>query len=904
MNWAYGITTVPERVDTLLKTTLESLTKAGFDKPILFVDGLTAEYSPPLNVGGVVIFHPKVGHIPNWQLCLLHLYSTQPNADRYAIFEDDLLATKNLRQYLDHTPYPERGYWNLLTHPENLLLTNGDEGWHLSNQRGRGAVGLVFNREIARAILSSHIFLDRSACGSVAADGMVMDSVHILGYREHIHFPTLLQHVGGNQSTMGHQYGEMPAWRGEEFDLTLITAKEVVMEPTVEEKPIPGIIKVIIPTQKSAKQLEWLIEQIKSTACIPCQVYVTGLANGSASQNRNKGLEWAKDDKWVCMVDDDCQFTYPGWLKQLATTMARDEVVFASASLYSPSGLPAYMTGLQDCGGMHHPSGEWEVPTKRVLTACCVFKPNGLRFDENFIGSGFEDTDYCNQLSKLKPEGKFIVDFNSKAVHVNEMKEQRNNWNWNHLVYQSKWTDNLKPLVALYKTYRGGEWFEASLESIADNVEGIVVVASQLPWSNDIELLPENCMAPLGRFMKRHPSLPIKIVFTDQQLDQGQQYKLGLQKVEDEFGLDVGVLVIDTDEVWDTGCLRILRTVMHVDNEKSCFRSRLHNYIKQTNYRISPQEPHRPIVGLRNAKVPWVKGRFVGLPDNMYVDLPISYHHFPLVRLDESEILHKLRNTASQDGPCHQHWIDRVWNNLPLGTNIHPAIRYEACWEGVETIEPCNLPKVVRESPTYCKLLHRREHGIAITPYHDLHTEFPDWYSNLQLIELPRYHRQFEQIGMISGFVDLLKQAAPKIMVEVGCGTGETTEIACQLVDKVYGVDNWLPDPREPANLLHEDESVFDMRVDRFTNLTKIKANSLDAVKEFEDCSVDLVYIDAGHDYEDVVADIKAWLPKIKVGGYIAGHDYVWHPPVKQAVNELIGTVETFTDTSWLAQVK
>jgi hypothetical protein len=69
-----------------------------------------------------------------------------------------------------------------------------------------------------------------------------------------------------------------------------------------------------------------------------------------------------------------------------------------------------------------------------------------------------------------------------------------------------------------------------------------------------------------------------------------------------------------------------------------------------------------------------------------------------------------------------------------------------------------------------------------------------------------------------------------------------------------------------------------------------IKSGSAAAAVNFADQSVDFVFIDADHVYDRVKEDILAWLPKVKPGGIIAGHDY--NPPheVKQAVDEIFGS--------------
>lgn len=65
--------------------------------------------------------------------------------------------------------------------------------------------------------------------------------------------------------------------------------------------------------------------------------------------------------------------------------------------------------------------------------------------------------------------------------------------------------------------------------------------------------------------------------------------------------------------------------------------------------------------------------------------------------------------------------------------------------------------------------------------------------------------------------------------------------------------------------------------------------SSLDAAAWLDE-TPDFVFIDANHTYDDVRADIRAWLPKVKPGGILAGHDYSpeMFPGVCKAVDELL----------------
>lgn len=67
------------------------------------------------------------------------------------------------------------------------------------------------------------------------------------------------------------------------------------------------------------------------------------------------------------------------------------------------------------------------------------------------------------------------------------------------------------------------------------------------------------------------------------------------------------------------------------------------------------------------------------------------------------------------------------------------------------------------------------------------------------------------------------------------------------------------------------------------------------AAANFPDKFFDLVYLDANHSYEAVMADLAAWAPKIRPGGTFAGHDYMDGVRkegvfgVQTAVNEFFG---------------
>jgi hypothetical protein len=120
-----------------------------------------------------------------------------------------------------------------------------------------------------------------------------------------------------------------------------------------------------------------------------------------------------------------------------------------------------------------------------------------------------------------------------------------------------------------------------------------------------------------------------------------------------------------------------------------------------------------------------------------------------------------------------------------------------------------------------------------------------------------------------------------KIGVEVGVCTGEFSKLLVVGNEQMhlYGVD-----PYEPHNDYHDfvRQSTFDWiwqeadrRLTGFKRFSFIKKYSMDAVKDFEDNSIDFVYIDANHEEKFVYEDVAEWTKKVRPGGIVSGHDFV-----------------------------
>lgn len=154
--------------------------------------------------------------------------------------------------------------------------------------------------------------------------------------------------------------------------------------------------------------------------------------------------------------------------------------------------------------------------------------------------------------------------------------------------------------------------------------------------------------------------------------------------------------------------------------------------------------------------------------------------------------------------------------------------------------------------------------------------------------------------------------------VEVGAFYGKSSAyLAVEIVNsqkniKLDIVDTWRGSEEHQENGWdRQDPMINDTAFDIFEqnmlpvkgHYTPIKLPSVEASKLYADESLDFVYIDAAHDYDSIKADVEAWLPKVKVGGYLCGHDYItWDPndQVRRLIDEKFPGQFSLSKTSWI----
>lgn len=147
-------------------------------------------------------------------------------------------------------------------------------------------------------------------------------------------------------------------------------------------------------------------------------------------------------------------------------------------------------------------------------------------------------------------------------------------------------------------------------------------------------------------------------------------------------------------------------------------------------------------------------------------------------------------------------------------------------------------------------------------------------------------------------FPEFFQDMGYKVGVEIGVWKGEFGKTLAKSGLKLYGVDPYL---YYEDSVMYGKQSVIEdayktaEKVLAPYEYTIIRKTSMEAVKDFDDESLDFVYIDGNHSFKYVAEDICEWSKKVRKGGTISGHDYMFFKNSRPGYCDVKYVIEAYT---------
>jgi hypothetical protein len=147
------------------------------------------------------------------------------------------------------------------------------------------------------------------------------------------------------------------------------------------------------------------------------------------------------------------------------------------------------------------------------------------------------------------------------------------------------------------------------------------------------------------------------------------------------------------------------------------------------------------------------------------------------------------------------------------------------------------------------------------------------------------------------GIIDLIKDIKNPVGIEIGSDVGETASYLLETRKDLflYCIDPYMSYIDWNGNNLNDREDVLR----KFMNTMKpykdryklLRMTSDEAVEQFVNSSVDFVFIDGLHEYNQTLRDCYNYWPKLKESGLFCGHDYKTIPAINKSVDEFAGKI-------------
>lgn len=404
-------------------------------------------------------------------------------------------------------------------------------------------------------------------------------------------------------------------------------------------------------------------------------------------------------------------------------------------------------------------------------------------------------------------------------------------------------------IIAIYKTFDGGEFVDASLASIYDHCDHIVMVHSDVSWLGE---RGNSVRHRAARWCEQHDAAD-KVHHVDVDLtSQEAQYQAALEYIRDnKLAYDV-ILVIDADEIWEDKYLEAIRRQI-VDHPFPAYRCNMVTYLKTPFYRV---EPHfgSPTTFLRDPSWLLKSPRACKAPAWQLKD--VWMHHYTYVRETREAVERKLHQSCQADGGemVVPNWMETVYDRMPEGKDLHAFVRWRSSWNHLEKVWLPDVPPAMRQAELF-KL----------------------WLPEGKLMD-----------GEQAAIYRLAK--GRKQAVDLGTYRGLSAVILGLACDRVHTIDAYEQRPSGTEYDILQGHSLEATRAlcNRFGNMACEQSDTIEASGHWSGPPVDVLFVDADHSENGTLGNVFRWLPHVATRGLVMLHDdNELHPGVRAAVARL-----------------
>lgn len=251
-------------------------------------------------------------------------------------------------------------------------------------------------------------------------------------------------------------------------------------------------------------------------------------------------------------------------------------------------------------------------------------------------------------------------------------------------------------IIAFFKVWDGHEWLSASIKSIYNYVDKILLLTSNISWIGQLD----NPSIPEINRIKKDEDTENKIIHINH--DESNQMKhcnYGYKWLEENHPDCDYYMLMDSDEIFHDNEIKKAKEFLINNPDHKAYRCHVRTFLKSPFYMVWPPEPLCPTIYVKaNQKNYGFEPRGCGIKP--FIVIENSYYcHYTWVRDHVNSVFIKIiQSHVSEKQPMHDidTWITTIWNNLPRGKNLHIARGFAHNWLQIKQIPRSELPECIQ----------------------------------------------------------------------------------------------------------------------------------------------------------------------------------------------------------------